>query len=210
MYEKFTDRCRFLLRTANSLAQKQKNEFVGTTHLLLAFFDVDCLGRNILKKHGVTKEAILNILPVIDEKGEVNSTRLEMTPLAKKIIEKANENAQEYTYTGTEHFLLALLQTDGTPKTIIDKISDVSSIIRLCNIMLGKIQGEANDLINIVSDFQPYGHYDADADQLEYYVSGESHYAKYIDKNLTLYYNQLTNEVIGVCLYGVKKLINDN
>ncbi len=118
MYERFNDRARTVLQLANQEAQRFKHEHIGTAHILLGIAkEGSSAAVAVLKKLGVEPDNITletekhipaGLFPV------GLAYRLQPTPLAKKVIVYAMEEAREggFHYVGVEHILLGLLRED--------------------------------------------------------------------------------------------------
>jgi ATP-dependent Clp protease ATP-binding subunit ClpA len=116
MFERFTDRARKVMALANQEAQRFNHEYIDTEHILLGLVKEGCgAGASVLRNLNVDMdlkkirrevEKLVNSGPVM-----VTMGKLPHTPLAKKVIEYAIEEARSlnHNYVGTEHLLLGLL-----------------------------------------------------------------------------------------------------
>ncbi len=118
MIERFTDRARKVMRLAKDEARLFQHEHICTAHILLGILkEGSSAAVGVLRKLGVepdiiwieTEKHILIGLSPVDL-----TYRLQPTPLAKKVIEYAMEEAREggFHYVGAEHILLGLLRVD--------------------------------------------------------------------------------------------------
>ena len=115
MYERFTDRARKVMQSANQEAQRFNHEYVGTEHGLLGLIkEGSGVAANVLRNLDVDLRKIRNEVEKIVQAGPemVTMGKLPQTPQAKKVIEYAIEEARNlnHNYVGTEHLLLGLLR----------------------------------------------------------------------------------------------------
>lgn len=117
MFEKFTERGRKIIIYAREEAEKRRNDYLGTEHLLLGIIrEEDSLPVMILKKMGLSPEELRievernlptgsNILTFGD---------IPFTPRAKKVLELAVEEARllGHGYIGSEHLLIGLIREE--------------------------------------------------------------------------------------------------
>lgn len=59
------------------------------------------------------------------------------------------------------------------------------------------------------NNFVPYSHYNKDMDSIEACFIGNSYYVQPLNKNLDIYISQETNEVVGVRINNITRLINE-
>jgi ATP-dependent Clp protease ATP-binding subunit ClpA len=116
MFERFTDRARKVMALANQEAQRYNHECIDTEHILLGFIrEGSGVGATVLRNLNVDMDLkkLRREVEKLVESGPnmVTMGKLPHTPLAKKIIEYAIEEARSlnHNYVGTEHLLLGLL-----------------------------------------------------------------------------------------------------
>ncbi len=118
MWQRFTERARKVVFYAQEEAQKWGENFVGPEHLLLGLIhEDDNMASRVLDRLGVSPEAVrervqAHLQPSEDGQGK----DMQLTPLAKKIIDFAYEEAKQLknNYIGAEHLLLGMLrEPDG-------------------------------------------------------------------------------------------------
>lgn len=117
MFERFTDRARKVMALASREAQDWFHEYIGAEHLLIGMVkEGSGTGANILKQFGMTVDQLEKTMESLLKIGPdmVTMERLPQTPISKKVIEFAIENARAMgnNYVGTEHILLGLLDVD--------------------------------------------------------------------------------------------------
>ncbi len=117
MFERFTDRARKVMAIANQEVQRFNHEYIGTEHILLGLIkEGSGTGAAVLKNLGVDIEKMqLEMEQLFKLKGRPDKVTMDKqspTPLAKKVIEYAIEEARSlnHKYIGTEHILLGLLR----------------------------------------------------------------------------------------------------
>jgi ATP-dependent Clp protease ATP-binding subunit ClpA len=119
MYERWTDRARYVLKTAETEARKIGHEYIGTEHVLLGLVkEGGGVAAGVLKKLSIDPHRIQREVDKIVQAGpfgeQVIFGRLPLTPRSKKAIEFAIEEARalKHNYVGTEHLLLGLLREE--------------------------------------------------------------------------------------------------
>jgi len=116
VYERFTDRARKVMQCANQEAQRLNHEYIGTEHIILGLVkEGSGIAASVLKNFGIGLRKIRTEVEKIvgrasDE--QIVMGKIPHSPLAKKVIEYAIEEARNLThnYVGTEHVLLGLLR----------------------------------------------------------------------------------------------------
>src|SRR6478736_3416216 len=109
MYERFTDRARQALRYANEEATKRGHEYILPEHLLLGL---------IREGSGIGAAALNEVCDKADRLAEAINQTIDNTPQrdspgTRDVIELAMSERKRlnHNYVGTEHLLLALLQS---------------------------------------------------------------------------------------------------
>jgi len=117
MFERFTDSARKVMALSNQEVQRFNHEYIGTEHILLGLIkEGSGTGAAVLKNLGVDIEKmLLEMEQLFKLKGRPDKVTMDKqlpTPLAKKVIEYAIEEARSlnHEYIGTEHILLGLLR----------------------------------------------------------------------------------------------------
>ncbi len=127
MFERFTDRARKVMAIANQEVQRFNHEYIGTEHILLGLIkEGSGTGAAVLKNLGVDIEKMLlemeQLFKLKGRPDKVTMDKQSPTPLAKKVIEYAIEEARSFNheYIGTEHILLGLLrESEGTAAQVL-------------------------------------------------------------------------------------------
>src|SRR3989344_1439809 len=124
-YENFTDRARKVMHNANMEAQRFNHEYIGTEHMLLGLIKMDSgTAITVLKNLQIDLRRIrLDVEKIVDAGPDmVTMGKLPTTPLTKKIIEYAKEEAKAIgvNYVGTEALLLGMLrETEGVAAQVL-------------------------------------------------------------------------------------------
>src|ERR1700722_7881227 len=115
MYERFTDRARKVMQLANQEGVRFNHEYIGTEHVLLGLvMEGSGVAANVLKHLDIDLPKIRVEVEKLVQSGPdiAISGKLPQTPLAKKLVEYAMQEARHlgHNYVGTEHILLGLLR----------------------------------------------------------------------------------------------------
>lgn len=102
------------MQLANQEAQRLKHEYIGTEHVLVGLIqEGGGVGASVLKRLDVDLFKVrLEVEKLVQSGPETVTGKLPQTPLAKKVIEYAMEEARNlnHKYVGTEHILIGLLR----------------------------------------------------------------------------------------------------
>lgn len=113
-FEHFTDRARLVVfKHAQAASLELKNNYIGTEHLLLAFYAEDCLARITLKNKKVKRDELITAMDAMGLRAAQGQGGY--TPRAWSAIEGSLKVALELgtNYIGTEHLLISLLSGVG-------------------------------------------------------------------------------------------------
>ena len=128
MIEKFTERARELVQTAQDILARYKHTQLDTEHLLLAMLEQsDGLAGQVLQKLNVDTRALSQgVEEALARAPKVqyaeSGAQVFITPRIKKVFDLANEEAQRLqdSYIGVEHLLLGLVKEgDGTAARLL-------------------------------------------------------------------------------------------
>jgi hypothetical protein len=124
MYERFTDRCRKVMKMANLQAMRFHHEYIGTEHVLLGLIEEGSgVAIAALKSLGFDVKVICRdveqLIQLGPDKGKLQDAP--QTPRAKKVVEYAMEEARKAgcDYVGTEHILLGLLRGQESVAAVV-------------------------------------------------------------------------------------------
>jgi len=126
-FEKFSERARRVLTTAQEEARQLNHNYIGTEHLLLGLVrEEEGVAAKILTNLGVTLTKVRSAVEFIIGHGEKPGTNeTGLTPRAKRVIELAIDEARNlgHSYIGTEHLLLGLLREgEGVAAGVLDSL----------------------------------------------------------------------------------------
>jgi hypothetical protein len=155
MYERFTDRARYVMRLANQEAQRFNHEYIGTEHILLGLIKVGSgVAAKVLKELDIDLHKLQLEVEKIVQTGPVLVTagKMPQTPRAKKVIEFAMEEARNlnHRHVGTEHILLGLLREEnGVAAQVLMNCGLTLKHVRARVLaVLGEPQGEAGEIVD--------------------------------------------------------------
>jgi hypothetical protein len=130
VFEHYTPRTKLVLDAAKDVARHMNHPFVGTEHLLLAFFtQPEALGTKILVAQGITEQALHEVIaPLSPARGSTASKDTEAalaaenppyTRKAAHVLQGAVAEALVlgHNYVGTEHLLLAFYRDSASVAT---------------------------------------------------------------------------------------------
>ncbi len=116
-FEKFTERARRVLTSAQEEAQHLNHNYIGTEHILLGLIrEEEGVAAKVLNGLGVTLPKVRSAVEYLIGRGEKpGAGEIGLTPRAKRVIELAIDEARHlnHNYIGTEHLLLGLLHEGG-------------------------------------------------------------------------------------------------
>ena len=114
--ERFTQRARRVLGLAQENAEQMRHNYVGTEHLLLGLLGEESgVAGRVLRALDLTPRRVQEIIEhMVGAGSQTRSTKLELTPRTKRVIELSVNEARRlgHHYVGTEHLLLGLVQQD--------------------------------------------------------------------------------------------------
>ena len=95
-FDKFSERARRVLTSAQEEAQRLNHGYIGTEHLLLGLIrEEEGVGAKVLTNLGVTLAKVRSAVEYIIGRGEKAATNeIELTPRAKRVIEMAIDEAR--------------------------------------------------------------------------------------------------------------------
>lgn len=124
MWQRFTERARRVVLSAQNEASTLGSPKVGTEHLLLGLLREDeGVAAIILTRLNVSLDTVRALVPAEATRAEEGRDPL-LTKEAKIILELAADEARrmKHNYIGTEHLLLGLLREDGTAQAILHRL----------------------------------------------------------------------------------------
>ncbi|MDO8885984.1 ATP-dependent Clp protease ATP-binding subunit [Candidatus Oleimmundimicrobium sp.] len=126
MFERFTERAKRVIVSAQEEAKMLKQNYVGTEHLLLGLIhEKESIAVKVLENLGLSLE---DIQEQIEEETEMGATEpighIPFTPRAKKALELSLREALRlgHNYIGTEHILLGLIkEKEGIAAKVLEE-----------------------------------------------------------------------------------------
>ncbi len=116
-FEKFSERARRVLISAQEEAQHLNHSYIDTEHILLGLLrEEEGVAAKVLINLGTSLHKVRATVELTMEHSEKPSTgETGLTPSAKRVIELAIDEARHlgHNYIGTEHLLLGLLREGG-------------------------------------------------------------------------------------------------
>jgi len=127
-FEKFSERARRVLTSAQEEAQHLNHSYIGTEHILLGLIrEEEGVAAKVLNNLGVTLGKVRSAVEYIIGRGEkTDAGEIGLTPRAKRVIELAIDEARNlgHNYIGTEHLLLGLLhEGEGIAAGVLESFS---------------------------------------------------------------------------------------
>ena len=135
MNNRFTPTASLVLRRAKKEAEEIGHTYIGSEHLLLALVSEPAGGAHrFLTERGISPQQVKGAIVKLEGYGSPSSVSgSDMTPRAKRILEKAEQEALKSAHAriGTEHLLLALLgEEDSVAVRILRNLGHSVSEIR--------------------------------------------------------------------------------
>jgi ATP-dependent Clp protease ATP-binding subunit ClpC len=132
--ERFTQRARRVLSLAHQEAERARNNYIGTEHLLLGLMDEEggVAGR-VLRELGMTSERVREVINRVSASSSAfDANRVELASDTQQVLEHAVEEARRlgHHYIGTEHILLGLVRVEGTAMEVLRRLGVTADQIR--------------------------------------------------------------------------------
>ncbi|HEU0297530.1 MAG TPA: ATP-dependent Clp protease ATP-binding subunit [Anaerolineales bacterium] len=132
--ERFTQRARRVLSLAHQEAERARNNYIGTEHLLLGLMDEEggVAGR-VLRELGMTSDRVREVIHRVSSSSSAfDANRVELASDTQQVLEHAVEEARRlgHHYIGTEHILLGLVRVEGTAMEVLRRLGVTADQIR--------------------------------------------------------------------------------
>jgi ATP-dependent Clp protease ATP-binding subunit ClpC len=132
--ERFTQRARRVLSLAHQEAERMRQNYIGTEHLLLGLIREDggVAGR-VLRELGLEAERVQEIVERLTGTGSSQGGKLDLSPGTQQVLEYAVDEARRlgHHYIGTEHLLLGLVRYgEGVANDVLRKLGVTPEQIR--------------------------------------------------------------------------------
>ncbi len=124
MFERFTDRARRAVVSAQEEARRLQHNYIGTEHILLGLLAVrGGVAYKVLDRFGMSPDGVrAEVVGLVGTGSTPMSGHIPFTPRAKKTLELSLREALQlnHNYIGTEHILLGLIREgEGVAAQII-------------------------------------------------------------------------------------------
>src|SRR3990172_1571410 len=134
-FDKFTERSRNILRSAQEEARRFNHNYIGTEHLLLGLVkEKEGLAAKVLAHLSVDVAKVESTVEFIISRGEHETTEaFGLTPRAKRVIELAVAEARHmnHNWIGTEHLLLGLvIEGEGIAAGVLSSLDVTAEKVR--------------------------------------------------------------------------------
>ncbi len=154
MQERFTERVRKILHLARDEANKFKQSFIGTEHLLLAMIkEGEGVGAMVLINLGVELNELRKSIENSINIGAGGKIDVQLSNEARICLNYAMEEAKNFghSYVGTEHLLLGIIRTQGSlGQQILESVgmdyetvkNEIIQLLRPEGVVSGKTKGK--------------------------------------------------------------------
>lgn len=135
MFERFTERARAVVISAQDEARAMKHNYMGTEHLLLGLLRMeDGLAVQVLRELDVELIDVRErVRKIVGDGDKAISGQIPFTPRSKKVLELALREALSlgHNYIGTEHQLLGLVrENEGLAARILLDVGVEAQMVR--------------------------------------------------------------------------------
>jgi ATP-dependent Clp protease ATP-binding subunit ClpC len=132
--DRFTQRARRVLSLAHQEAERLRQSYIGTEHLLLGLILEDGgVASRVLRELGLDAQRIEEVILRITGPGTAFPSKLDLSPGTQKALEFAVDEARRMShhYISTEHLLLGLVRLDeGVALDVLRKLGVTPEQIR--------------------------------------------------------------------------------
>jgi ATP-dependent Clp protease ATP-binding subunit ClpC len=133
--ERFTQRARRVLSLAHQEAERSRQSFIGTEHLLIGLIEEEggVAGR-VLREMGLDVERVREMVLRLTVAGEGRNMpdKIELSNETQQVLEDAIDEARRlgHHYIGTEHLLLGLVRAEGTALEVLRRLGVTPEDVR--------------------------------------------------------------------------------
>lgn len=132
--DRFTQRARRVLSLAHQEAERMRQQYIGTEHLLLGLVrEEGGIAGRVLRDLGLEYERVQEMTQRVSGVGEFGTPNVELSAGVQIVLESAIEEARHlgHHYIGTEHLLLALASLEeGAAANVLRKLGVTAEQIR--------------------------------------------------------------------------------
>src|SRR5439155_8871969 len=123
--DRFTQRAQEAIVAAQALAERLQSPILDAEHLLSALVeDDDGVPAETLRRLGVDLPALrAELAGILSRRAKIEGGSLSLDPRAKRVIERAEEEARRLNdeYVSTEHLLLGVADVGGESQALLDR-----------------------------------------------------------------------------------------
>src|ERR671912_2774565 len=123
--DRFTEKAQEAIVTAQQLAERMQSPILDAEHLLAALIDADDgIPAETLRRLGVEVGAFRGELAaILARRARIEGGQLHLDPRAKRVIDRAQEEARRLNdeYTSTEHLLLGVAEVGGEAQQLLER-----------------------------------------------------------------------------------------
>jgi len=132
--ERFTQRARRVLSLAHQEAERMRQNYIGTEHLLLGLIrEEGGVAGRVLRELGLEGDRVQEIVERLTGSGSYRGGKLDLSPGTQQVLEFAVDEARRlnHHYIGTEHLLLGLVRYgEGVAMDVLRKLGVTPEQIR--------------------------------------------------------------------------------
>ncbi len=132
--ERFTQRARRVLSLAHQEAERLRQNYIGTEHLLLGLIlEEGGVAGRVLRDLGLEPERMQEMVERMSGYGQARGGKIDLSPGVQQVLEYAIEEARRmgHHYIGTEHLLLGLIRsTEGKAMDVLRQLGVTPEQIR--------------------------------------------------------------------------------
>ena len=132
--ERFTQRARRVLSLAYQEAERMRQNYIGTEHLLLGLIrEEGGVAGRVLRELGLEPDRVQDIIERMTGTGTYRGGKLDLSPGTQQVLEYAVDEARRlnHHYIGTEHLLLGLVRYgEGVAMDVLRKLGVTPEQIR--------------------------------------------------------------------------------
>ncbi len=132
--ERFTQRARRVLSLAHQEAERLRQNYIGTEHLLLGLIlEEGGVAGRVLRDLGLEPERMQEMVERMSGYGQARGGKIDLSPGVQQVLEYAIEEARRmgHHYIGTEHLLLGLIRsTEGKAMDVLRRLGVTPEQIR--------------------------------------------------------------------------------
>ncbi|HLE51622.1 MAG TPA: ATP-dependent Clp protease ATP-binding subunit [Anaerolineales bacterium] len=132
--ERFTQRARRVLSLAHQEAERMRQNYIGTEHLLLGLIrEEGGVAGRVLRELGLESDRVQEIIERLAGTGGFRGGKLDLSPGTQQVLEFAVDEARRmgHHYIGTEHILLGLVRyNQGVATDVLRKMGVTPDQIR--------------------------------------------------------------------------------